>query len=188
MSRTRSGRLAAAALSTLTALSACKRQDMYTQQHTRTWDHSAFFDDAASMRKPVAGTVARNMPNPPVAAPSIVDAALLARGAERFAIFCTPCHGGAGNGEGMIVQRGFPHPPSFVEGRLRQADAGLFYDAITHGYGAMYSFADRVPPSDRWAIIAYIRALQLSQNADAASLPPEDRTRLIAAPRMAAAR
>ena len=174
-----------AALAALATLSACKRQDMYTQQLTRTWDHSAFFDDAASMRKPVAGTVARDMPNPPVAAPAVIDARLLARGAERFAIFCTPCHGAAGNGEGMIVQRGFPHPPSFVEGALRQAKAGVFYDAITHGYGAMYSFADRVSPADRWAIIAYIRALQLSQNAEAASLPAQDRTGLIASSRMA---
>lgn len=157
---------------------ACKRQDMYTQARSQTWDRNAFFADGTSMRHPVAGTVARDAPNPPVAAPAVIDAALLARGQQRFGIYCTPCHGRAGNGEGMIVQRGFPHPPSFVEGKLREAKAKVFYDAITDGKGKMYSFADRVSPADRWAVIAYIRTLQLSQNADAATLPPEDRARL----------
>ncbi len=133
------------------------------------------------MQPPVAGTVARDAPNGPCRRPRSIDAALLERGHERFEIFCTPCHGRAGNGEGMIVQRGFPHPPSFVEGALRTAKAQVFYDAITNGYGAMYSFADRVAPADRWAIIAYIRALQLSQNADPASLPAPDRAQLEAA-------
>ena len=169
-----------AVLSLLAAASACKRQDMYTQDRSQNWDRNDFFADGSSMRHPVAGTVARDAPNGPVAPPRIIDAALLARGQQRFEIYCTPCHGAAGNGEGMIVQRGFPHPPSFVQGRLRMADAKLFYDAITNGYGAMYSYADRVSPADRWAIIAYIRALQLSQNAEAARLPPSDRTRLAA--------
>jgi len=139
-------------------------------------------------RHPVAGTVARVAPNPPAAQPTTTDAALLARGQERFGIFCTPCHGRAGNGEGMIVQRGFTHPSSFVEGKLREAKTQVFYDAITNGYGAMYSFADRLSPADRWAVIAYIRALQLSQNADVAALPAEDRAQLEASARQEAAK
>lgn len=96
--------------------------------------------------------------NPPSATPQ-----LLARGQERFGIFCSPCHGLDGGADGIIVARGFPRPPSFHSPALRTAPAQLFFDTITSGYGAMYSYADRVPPSDRWAIIAYIRALQLSQ-------------------------
>ncbi len=165
--------LAAAAL-----LSGCKRLDMYTQGYFKTWDRNTFFANGTSMRHPVEGTVARQAVNPDVPAPAKIDAALLGRGQERFDIFCTPCHGRAGNGQGMIVQRGFPQAPSFVEGKLRTADAKVFYDAITNGYGAMYSFATRVSPADRWAVISYIRALQLSQNANPASLPTDDRTRL----------
>lgn len=96
--------------------------------------------------------------NPPTATPQLLD-----RGRERFGIFCSPCHGLDGGADGIIVARGFPRPPSFHSARLRAAPAQLFFDTITNGYGAMYSYADRVPPSDRWAIIAYIRALQLSQ-------------------------
>ncbi len=173
--------LSLAALCLVAGLAGCKREDMYTQRYSKTWDRNGFFDNDSSMRHPVEGTVARDAPNGPVPAPAMIDAALLQRGHERFDIFCTPCHGRAGRGEGMIVQRGFPHPPSFVEGKLRTAKAAVFYDAITHGHGAMYSYATRVAPADRWAIIAYIRALQLSQNADAASLPAEDRARLEAA-------
>ena len=92
-----------------------------------------------------------------------VTAALIARGRERFGIFCSPCHGFDGYGDGIIVARGFPHPPSFHSAQLRAAPAQLFFDTITSAYGAMYSYGDRVPPSDRWAIVAYIRALQLSQ-------------------------
>ena len=166
------------ALTLLAAIAGCKRQDMYTQGYSKTWDRNGFFKDGTSMQAPVGGTVARNAPNGPAPAPRLIDAALLARGEERYGIFCTPCHGRAGNGDGMIVQRGFPHPPSFVEGTLRTAKAEVFYDVITNGYGAMYSYADRVTPADRWAIIAYIRALQLSQNSPPGSLPPEDRERL----------
>jgi mono/diheme cytochrome c family protein len=90
--------------------------------------------------------------------------ALLQRGQERFRIDCTPCHSELGDGNGMVVQRGFPHPPSYHIDRLRQAPTQHFYDVITNGHGAMYSFAGRVAPDDRWAIAAYIRALQLSQH------------------------
>ena len=160
------------------ALAGCKRQDMYTQQSSRNWDRNTFFENDAAMRHPVAGTVARDAPNPPVKQPDVITAAMVARGKERFGIFCTPCHGRAANGEGMIVQRGFPHPPSFVEGKLRDAPAKVFYNAITNGYGAMYSYATRVSPQDRWAIISYIRALQLSQNTEVAALPAEDQAKL----------
>ena len=180
MSRPRSRIAGLASISLLLAISACKKADMYTQSHVETWDHSGFFNNGASMRKPVQGTVARNGPNGSAAEPSTIDAALLARGQQRFDIFCSPCHGRAANGEGMIVQRGFPHPPSFVTGNLRTAKAQLFYDTITNGHGVMYSFADRVSPADRWAIVAYIRALQLSQSADPSKLPPGDRARLAA--------
>ncbi len=165
----------------LLALAGCKREDMYTQDSLRNWDRSAFFKNGTSMRHPVAGTVARDMPNPPAPEPATIDAALLDRGKQRYDIFCTPCHGRAGNGEGMIVQRGFPQPPSFVEGTLRTAKAQVFYDVITDGYGAMYSYADRVSPADRWAIVAYIRALQLSQGSATASLPEQDRAQLATA-------
>ncbi len=97
--------------------------------------------------------------------PPPVTLALLERGQERFRIFCTPCHSELGDGRGMIVQRGFPSPPSYHIERLRAAPTSHFYDVITDGFGAMYSFAARVPPADRWAIAAYIRALQRSQNA-----------------------
>lgn len=95
---------------------------------------------------------------PPPATPQ-----LLQRGRERFGIFCAPCHGLDGAADGIIVARGFPKPPSFHSAELRSAPAQLYFDTITNGYGAMYSYADRVPPADRWAIVAYIRALQLSQ-------------------------
>lgn len=103
---------------------------------------------------------------------------LLARGQERYRIYCAPCHAEVGGGQGMIVQRGFPPPPSLHIDRLRQAPPQYFYDVITEGHGAMYSFADRVEPQDRWAIAAYIRALQVSQNAPLDTLASEQRRRL----------
>ncbi|HTS20968.1 MAG TPA: cytochrome c [Casimicrobiaceae bacterium] len=107
---------------------------------------------------------------------------LLARGRERFDIFCSPCHSIVGDGDGMVARRGFPHPPSFHTDRLRAASDAHFYAVISDGYGAMYPYATRVPPSDRLAIIAYIRALQLSQHAPLARLGDEDRLRLASAP------
>ena len=169
-------------LAGLALLTGCKREDMWLQRYYRTWSSSSFFANGTAMRHPPEGTVARVPYKAEVPAPRVITAELLARGHERFEIFCTPCHGRAGNGEGMIVQRGFTKPPSFVEGSLRQADNKVFYDAITKGYGAMYSFATRVAPADRWAIIAYIRALQRSQNTAVASLPPELQAQVDAAP------
>jgi mono/diheme cytochrome c family protein len=104
-----------------------------------------------------------------------VTLALLERGQQRFRIYCTPCHSELGDGRGMIVQRGFPPPPSYHIDRLREAPVQHFYDVITHGYGAMYPFADRVQPRDRWAIAAYIRALQRSQSASMDDVPAAER-------------
>jgi mono/diheme cytochrome c family protein len=99
------------------------------------------------------------------AMPYAITMPLLQRGRERFGIYCAPCHGALGDGDGMIARRGFPHPPSYHLDRLRSAPDRHFYDVITNGYGVMYPYADRVAPEDRWAIVAYIRALQLSQDA-----------------------
>jgi mono/diheme cytochrome c family protein len=113
----------------------------------------------------------------PAPAPPL-SLALLQRGQQRFRIYCTPCHSELGDGNGMVVQRGFPHPPSYHEQRLVEAPTQHFYDVITHGYGAMYSYAARVAPEDRWAIAAYIRALQLSQHASPDDLSPAQRQAL----------
>ena len=110
--------------------------------------------------------------------PLPVTPALLARGRQRFNIYCAPCHSRAGDGDGMIARRGFPHPPSYHTDRLRNAPDSHFYQVITHGYGIMYPYADRITPHDRWAIVAYIRALQLCQHAPAADLAPADLAKL----------
>jgi mono/diheme cytochrome c family protein len=114
--------------------------------------------------------------HPPSAPP--VTMALLERGRQRFDIYCAPCHGRFGDGNGMIVQRGFPRPPSYYSDALRSAPSEHFYDVIGHGYGVMFSYADRVEPADRWAIVAYIRSLQASANATVADVPPDKRSAL----------
>jgi mono/diheme cytochrome c family protein len=124
---------------------------------------------------PPPHTVARDdkpVPIPPV------TLSLLARGQQRFDIYCAPCHSRVGDGEGMVVQRGFPAPPSYYIARLRNAPIQHFYDVITHGHGAMFPYADRVAPADRWAIIAYIRALQASADARLADVPSDQRANL----------
>ncbi len=165
-------------LAVASLLAGCKREDMYVQRYLRSWDQSRFFANGMSMRHPPDGTVARQPYQADVPAPAVVSAELLERGQQRYEIFCTPCHGRSGNGRGMIVQRGFPQPPSLTEGSLRTADNTVFYDAITKGYGVMYAYDTRVSPADRWAIVAYIRALQRSQNTAVASLPADARTEL----------
>lgn len=105
--------------------------------------------------------------------PISITMQVLERGQERYNIFCSPCHGFVGDGQGMIVQRGFAAPPSFNTDRLRQTPAGHYFDVITNGFGQMYAYAYRIEPADRWAIVAYIRALQLSQNAQQQDLPPD---------------
>ena len=112
----------------------------------------------------VNGRLAESFPFP-------ITREILDRGRERFDIFCAVCHGPTGRGNGMIVQRGFPVPPSFHIERVRTAPPGHFFYVITHGYGVMYSYADRIPTEDRWAIAAYIQALQLSQNTSSNDVP-----------------
>ena len=126
---------------------------------------------------PPAGIVARDEDPGPMPAPALT-LALLQRGRERFDIACAPCHGRTGDGHGMIVERGFPAPPAFDIERLRAAPVQHFYDVITNGYGAMFRYADRVTPRDRWAIAAYIRALQASNTARLADVPADKRRQL----------
>lgn len=123
---------------------------------------------------PPPNTVARDEPlNSPSAPP--VTMALLERGRQRFDINCAPCHSRVGDGNGIIVQRGFSRPPSYYKEALRAASSQHFYDVITHGHGVMFSYADRVDPADRWAIVAYIRALQASADATLADVPASER-------------
>jgi mono/diheme cytochrome c family protein len=150
---------------------------------------SAFFPDGQSARMPVANTVSRN----PLADtdellytgkisgvlanefPMPVTAAVMARGQERYNIFCAPCHGRTGEGNGMVVQRGMRQPPSFMEDRLRNAAAGYFFDVMTHGFGAMQDYASQIDVEDRWAIVAYERALQFSRHAAIGDVPDDRR-------------
>jgi mono/diheme cytochrome c family protein len=186
-------------------LTGCERakQDMYDQPRYKTFGAATLFADGASARTPPPGTQprargafadssggragaaavqadiaaegARSNPYP-------VDLRLMERGRERYMIYCLPCHSPLGDGDGLVVRRGFPAPPTFHQPRLRDAPDRHIYDVITHGYGVMAPYADRVEPADRWAIVAFIRALQLSQNAPAGSLPPGLRARLDAQP------
>lgn len=168
---------------------------MVDQPRFEPFEETSFFPDGRSARPPVPGTVARGTPARrgllltggeggalSERLPFPVTARLLARGRERFDIYCSVCHGLAGYGDGPIVQRGFPGPPSFHGEELRRAPAGRYFQAMTEGFGVMPSYSDRVSPEDRWAIVAYIRALQLSQEARVRDLPPEDRRRLEALP------
>ena len=164
------------------------RQDMANQPKNRPESPSDFFADGRSVRPLIENTVARgsidndvyNMPKDFAGFPPAVkvDEKLLQRGEDRYKIFCTPCHGLQGDGLGMIAARGMKHPPSYHIDRLRQAPNGYFYDVMTNGFGAMYSYSERIAPADRWAIVAYIRALQLSRNAKVADLPADLRQRL----------
>ena len=137
------------------------------------------YPDASSPLPPMTnppGTVARDQqPEPP---PPAVTMALLERGRQRFDIDCSVCHGFAGFADGMVVQRGFPAPPSYHSDRLRKAPNQHYYDVITNGYGVMYSYAQRVSPADRWAIIAYIRALQAAEDVPVSQLTPAERAAL----------
>ena len=112
--------------------------------------------------------------------PLPLTAELLERGQQRYEIFCTPCHGIQGNGMGMVAMRGMKHPPSYHEERLRNVPNGYLYDVVTNGFGAMYGYSAQIPLRDRWAIVAYLRALQLSRNAPVGQLPAELREKLMA--------
>jgi len=167
------------------------RQDMHDAPRYEPLEASRFFRDGRSARTFVANTVARGTIyedthlyegkiNGQLADtfPMPVTAELMARGQERFNVFCSPCHGRTGQGNGTIVQRGFRAPRSYHEERLRNAPVGYFFDVMTHGFGAMADYASQVPVADRWAIAAYIRALQLSQNATVDDVPPAARPAL----------
>lgn len=159
----------------IAALLAGCGQTMQRQPKLTTYSEAPAFPNDASARPLPAGTVDRTALAREAALrdPPQITAALLARGRERYEIFCSPCHGSTGHGDGMIVERGFPQPPSYHLPRLLSAPAQHYVDVITKGHGVMFSYASRVAPADRWAIVAYIRALQLSQNANIASSEKE---------------
>ena len=180
----------------LTLLSGC-RQEMYNQPRYKPLGKNDFFPDSRNERPLPDGTVARGFlradsrfyrgTSPDgkslvMELPIAVSPRLLARGRERYDIYCAPCHDRTGGGAGMVVKRGYRPPPSFHIDRLRDAPVGHFYDVVTNGFGAMPDYAAQIDVPDRWAIVAYIRALQLSQNAKLSDLPPEERTRLEALP------
>ena len=143
-------------------LAACNQNlTMSDQKKLDEYERSSVFRNGKVLQIPPPGSVSREQDVGNVLAEKPpMTLALVERGRERFNIFCAECHGPAGDADGMVVQRGFPKPPSFHEARLVNAPDELFVNVITNGYGAMYSYADRVPPADRWAITAYIRALQ----------------------------
>ena len=165
--------------------------DMYDQPRYEPLEASRFFDDGMASRSLVPGTIARGQLDaddalytgredgqPVQENPLEITPELLARGEQRFNIYCSVCHSRTGDGNGMIVRRGFRRPPSFHIDRLRSAPDGHFFDVITHGFGAMPSLAHQVRPEDRWAITAYLRALQLSQYANPDLLTPAEREQL----------
>ena len=155
-------------------------QMMAEQPRYNPYSPSSFFSDGLSMRPQIPGTVSRGpLPSTLLVEPKVYTRAILERGRERFNINCSPCHGAAGDGHGLVPERGFISPPSFHSNDLRQASAQHFFEVITYGYGAMFSYAARVTPEDRWAIIAYIRALQLSQNFPISELPQQDKEELL---------
>ncbi len=176
-------------------LGACKQQ-MFQQPSYRPYQPSSLFADGTSASRLPADTVARGqLHDDPLLftgkdasgqdtteLPFPVTREVLDRGRQRFDIYCTPCHGFVGDGDGMIVRRGFTPPPTYHSDRLRQAPVGHFFSVITSGFGSMPSYANQVAVPDRWAIIAYIRALQLSQAAPLADVPPDARAQLEAQP------
>ena len=169
-------------LGLLLILAGC-RQEMYDQSRVKPLAQSDFYSDLRTARTPVDGTVARGQlhedtylytgkigANPGDYMPFVITEADLARGRERFDIYCAPCHSRLGDGNGMVVQRGYKHPPTYHQERLRKAPLGYFFDVMTNGFGAMPDYSSQIPVEDRWRIVAYIRALQLSQNATQADI------------------
>lgn len=176
-------KFAPVALLAVVGLAGC-RQDMHDQPRFKSLARSDFYADQRSARTPVEGTVARGQlhedvyfytgkigANPGDYMPFPVTADVVQLGRERYNIYCAPCHSQLGDGKGMVVQRGFQPPPSYHIERLRKAPLGYFFDVMTNGFGAMPDYASQIPPRDRWCIVAYIRALQLSQSATAADVP-----------------
>ncbi|WGD51590.1 cytochrome c [Bradyrhizobium sp. CB1650] len=163
----------------LAALLADCDQNMDVQPRYGEYSRAPLFRGSV-LRRPPENTIARDdleRENVAGTKPAL-SAELLARGRVRFGIFCSPCHGAGGDGTGIIVQRGMPRPTSYHDDRLRAADDQYFFDVITNGHGAMYSYASRVPPGARWAIVAYIRALQLSRHASLDDVPADERAKL----------
>jgi len=167
------------------------RQDMHDQPSYSALEKSSFFPDGSSARPPVAGTVARGQlrddallytgkqgEEQAAVFPFPIDEQVMARGRERFDIYCSPCHSRTGEGNGMIVERGFTRPPTLIHQRYRDLPPGHFFEIITNGFGAMPDHAAQIEPADRWAIIAYIRALQLAGGATIDDVPPVERGRL----------
>jgi mono/diheme cytochrome c family protein len=172
----------------LTLLAAGCRRDMQDQPKYKPLRPSAFFDNGSSARPLIEDTVARGqlhadtllytgkVGNQPVDLfPVPITRQILDRGQARFQIFCTPCHGAAGDGDGMVVRRGYRRPPSWHIDRLRNMPAGYFFDVMTNGFGAMPDYKAQIPVRDRWAIVAYIRALQLSHHATIDDVPAAER-------------
>ncbi len=178
------------ALAAAAVLVGC-RQDMHDQPKFKPLAESDFYSDHRASRAPVDGTIARGHLDADellytgkvngkdaTEFPWPVTSEVMARGRERFDVYCSPCHDRTGSGDGMIVRRGYRRPPSYHIDRLRQAPVGHFFDVITNGFGAMPDYRDQVPVPDRWAIVAYIRALQASENAALATVPPAEREAL----------
>ena len=184
-------RLGVTAVLALAVAPGC-RQDMHDQPKYQPLEASTFFDDGRASRPRVPGTIARGRLDDDAlyvtgkmdtglsdVFPAPVTRAMLERGHQRFDIYCTPCHDRAGTGRGMIVLRGYKQPSSFHEDRLRTMPPGYFFDVMSNGFGVMPSYAAQVPIDDRWAIAAYIRALQLSQHASLAEVPDDQREALM---------
>jgi len=181
--------------STALVLGAC-RQDMQDQPRIKPLAENDFFADGSGARPIPQGTVARGHLDADKALytgraaddslltelPFPLTRTVLERGQERFNIFCSPCHGRTGMGDGMVVRRGYKQPPSYHVDRLRMAPVGYFFFVMSNGFGVMPSYAAQIPVTDRWAIAAYVRTLQLSQHFDSSQLTPEERARLDAPP------
>jgi mono/diheme cytochrome c family protein len=181
-----------------TVVAGC-RQDMHDGPRIEAYEANAFFADGRGSRTPPTGTVARGWLRQDEVLytgrsngelvnefPFQVTTEDMARGRERFDIYCSPCHGVLGDGQGMVVQRGLRRAASYHQDRLRDERIGYFYDVVTNGFGAMQGYAEQVPVRDRWLIVAYVRALQLSQHATMAEVPSDQQGPLINAPEQGA--
>lgn len=182
---------AVAAAAILTAFTTGCHLDMYDQPKYKPLAESSYYPDKLSARVPPEGTVAHgSLTDDSLLTTGKVDGqladlfpfaitdSLLTRGQDNFNTFCSPCHGRTAEGNGMVVQRGFPAPPSFLSDSLRRQPAGFFFDVMTNGFGRMYSYAPSVPVRDRWTIVAYIRALQLGSHMAVGDLSPAERNKL----------
>jgi hypothetical protein len=189
--RTNSLRLCAPASIVVLLLAAGCRQDMHDQPKYKPYRPSTFFADQRSERIPVEGTIPRGFlredelletgklnGQDATLYPFTIDETVMQRGRGRFDVYCSPCHSRTGDGNGMVVQRGYRRPPSLHIQRLLEAPPGHIFDVITNGFGAMPDYASQIRVTDRWAIAAYIRALQLSQHTPVAELPPDSRRNL----------